>query len=332
MSYTITSKSSTLTTNQQNLTEEQLRRIEENKKKALMLKNSNNNSSASSTTNISLTNEQLKRIEENRKKALMLKQKQDSGAVSGGTKIHTLDSINVLSNQSNSNATDSSAKGADSLIGKCVPLEEDPENRFEIIIGYNKGLIDLFKTMSSRKYDPNTKRWNFSIRQYDEIICRTKIHFNNTIKLEPLEKSAGKSSLAKFFLIDANRFEVVCDFNQNLNDIFKTIKSKSYDPTLKKWSFDLKDYDELVASISAKLKGTVSVVPLPKVVKEIFKDKIANKPAEDQTCIDFNHLKANIDSTITKSLLPFQVESICFAIKQQGRLLLADDMGEYFNR
>jgi SWI/SNF-related matrix-associated actin-dependent regulator of chromatin subfamily A-like protein 1 len=38
-------------------------------------------------------------------------------------------------------------------------------------------------------------------------------------------------------------------------------------------------------------------------------------------------IRCHVDPTIVKTLLPFQVESICFAIRQQGRLLLADDMG-----
>jgi hypothetical protein len=80
-------------------------------------------------------------MEENKKKALLLQQKQLN--------------IPAAQLQQPQKQTDSSTGNS----GKCVPLEDDPENRFEIITGYNKDLIDLFKTFSSRKYDPNTKRW-----------------------------------------------------------------------------------------------------------------------------------------------------------------------------
>lgn len=50
-------------------------------------------------------------------------------------------------------------------------------------------------------------------------------------------------------------------------------------------------------------------------------------PPRFDPAFDLEHLKSHIDPTIHKSLLPFQVEGICFAVQQNGRLLLADDMG-----
>lgn len=50
------------------------------------------------------------------------------------------------------------------------------------------------------------------------------------------------------------------------------------------------------------------------------------KPRIDPS-LDLEHLETRIDPVICKSLLPFQIEGICFAIQQNGRLLLADDMG-----
>jgi len=43
--------------------------------------------------------------------------------------------------------------------------------------------------------------------------------------------------------------------------------------------------------------------------------------------IDFEDIKSKIDPAIAEALLPFQVESVCFAIKREGKALLADDMG-----
>jgi hypothetical protein len=104
-------------------------------------------------TSKSLTSEQLRRMEENKKKAMLLQQK-----------------------QTNSNLT----------IGKCVPFEEDSNNRFEVIVGYNKELIEIFKTISSRKYEPNTKRWNFLREHHDELLTKVQSQLNNVVKLEPL--------------------------------------------------------------------------------------------------------------------------------------------------
>lgn len=191
-------------------------------------------------------------------------------------------------------------------------------------------MIDLFKTIQGRKYDPNTKRWNFSRKKYDEILLQIKIQLNNTVKLEPLDRTSGNTVFVKFFLINKERFEAVSEFKPELNELYKTMRTKNYESTSKKWSFDLCEYNALVNSINTNLKASVTIVPLPKTVKEIFKEKIAGEKADindHHRVIDFEHLKAFVDPTITKTLLPFQIDSICFAIKQEGRLLLADDMG-----
>jgi len=177
--------------------------------------------------------------------------------------------------------------------GKCQLLADDPENRFEIIVGYNKGLIDLFKTLNGRKYDPDTKRWSFSLKSYDDIMMRIKHEFNNTIKLEPLDRNSNKkATLVKFLLINNQNFEAQVDYNQEILDIFKAMKTKKYDPNSKKWSFNLNEYEELVNVIRTKCAGSVNIVQLPKMVKEIFKDKlIINKSVEKQPTIDLDHLR-----------------------------------------
>ncbi len=192
-----------------------------------------------------------------------------------------------------------------------------------------KGLIDLFKTLKGRKYEPNNKRWNFPRKNYDDIMLQIKHQLNGTIKLDPIVQSSTKIIFVKFFLINRSRFEAVSEYKPELNEIYKTMKTSVYDTVGKKWNFDLSEYEKLATAISNRLKGLVSVVPLPKIVKDIFKDKISGaKPEQtDGRVVDKEHLKAFVDSTITKSLLSFQEESICFAIKQEGRLLLADDMG-----
>ncbi len=157
-----------------------------------------------------------------------------------------------------------------------------------------------------------------------------KHQLNDTIKLEPLDRSAGTTTFLKFFLISRTKFEAVCtDFRPELNEVFKGIKSKNYDTTRKRFTFDLSDYDKLIELVTDKLKGSLTIIPLPKTVREIFKDQIAGITTDKskESRINLDYLKEHVDPQITKSLLSFQVESICFAIRQEGRLLLADDMG-----
>ena len=46
-------------------------------------------------------------------------------------------------------------------------------------------------------------------------------------------------------LISRSRFEIDVPFDANCVGLFKTIPSKSYNMTTRKWSFDLSNYDEL---------------------------------------------------------------------------------------
>lgn len=108
------------------------------------------------------------------------------------------------------------------------------------------------------------------------------------------------------------------------------METRKYDPVTKKWSFSFKDYQSLINKINAKFKkGEVTIQPLPRAVREVFKSQFEGstvKPRFDPK-IDFEFVKAKIDPAIAKSLLPFQIEGICFAIQQNGRMLIADDMG-----
>lgn len=158
------------------------------------------------------------------------------------------------------------------MTGKCAYLEttNGDHTRFEVVVGYNKTLIEIFKSMKSKRYEPETKRWNFATREYDELMLQVKVRMGNTIKLEPLERhpsaAAGKSIQAKFTLCSRNRFDVQVDFKPELKAIFDTIHSRKYDSNTKKYSFDLRDYDELLKKIAEKFThGEVSIVALPKV-------------------------------------------------------------------
>lgn len=298
-----------------------------------------------------LTPEQLKRMEENRQRALkiqqanMLNQQKSSSSSSSSTftkhpsdiKPNNVSNVTTLQNMNNQNTkpaektspTKQSNGTIDSTHGKCAYLADELD-RFEIIVGYNQALINLFKSVGSRKYEPTTKRWNFSIKNYEDIMFRIKHELNNTVKIEPLDGGGSTNAkVARFYLIDRNRFEVQAEYDAELQELFKTMTTKKYDATNKRWSFDLKDYNELVKKITDKFsRSKINVDPLPKLVREIFKDQIAGKQTHRiDPEIDLDLLKTKIDLNITKNLLSFQIEGICFGVQQQGRLLLADDMG-----
>ena len=150
------------------------------------------------------------------------------------------------------------------------------------------------------------------------------------MRIEPLERASNANSkVAKFSLISRTRVEVQSDFDQDLQELFKTMSTKKYDPTSKRWSFELKEYDELIKKIGTQLKkGSVTVYPLPKIVREVFKDQLAGKNVSRiDSKYNLDLLRTKIDLNIVKNLLPFQVDGISFGVQQQGRLLLADDMG-----
>lgn len=191
-------------------------------------------------------------------------------SVSKPTYNHQLDP--ALAAATTTNATTGPPSVPGQTVGKCVYLEttNGDHTRFEVQVGYNKTLIDIFKLMKTKRYEPETKRWNFSTREYDELMVQVKLRCGATVKLEPLERRAaaiaGKSVQVKFTLSERNRFDAQAEYKPELKAIFDTIHSRKYDPNAKKYSFELKDYDELLKKIADKFpRGEVSVVALPKV-------------------------------------------------------------------
>ncbi len=92
-------------------------------------------------------------------------------------------------------------------------------------------------------------------------MLRVKKDLGSTIRLEPLDRvDASKRKTAKFTLIDRSKFEVQVDYDTDILELFKSMKTKTYDPYTKKWSFQLREHDELVKKILEKFpRGAVSV-------------------------------------------------------------------------
>ncbi|XP_077176727.1 SWI/SNF-related matrix-associated actin-dependent regulator of chromatin subfamily A-like protein 1 isoform X2 [Paroedura picta] len=234
------------------------------------------------------------------------------------------------------------------LKGRCVKLSED---RFQVNIGYNAELIEMFRSLPSKKYDPATKMWNFSLEDYNQLMeVAEEIP---SVTLSPLEGMEGtiKTSMpssvckgpllrsllktctgwkkpsasvrGKCILISCSRFEVDINYAASLIGAFKQVNSRNYDMKTRKWSFLLEDYLNLIELV--KSLPDVEVEPLPRPIIETFAaqfeksfPKTADIPEADLS---------GIDPEVVASLMPFQREGVNFAISREGRLLLADDMG-----
>ncbi|KAH0621269.1 hypothetical protein JD844_022374 [Phrynosoma platyrhinos] len=234
------------------------------------------------------------------------------------------------------------------LSGKCVKHLED---RFRVEIGYNAELIEMFRSLPSKNYDPVTKMWNFSLEDYSHLM--EAVEQLPSVTLTPLagmetttgatkSSSVGRSSSlrsllqtcigwqkpsatirGKCVLISYSRFEVDIGYAANIIAVFKQLNSRNYDMKTRKWSFLLEDYIELIEMV--KNLPEVELEPLPKSVVQIFAsqfEKSVSKPA-DVPEADLSQ----VDSEVVTSLMPFQREGVNFAISRDGRLLLADDMG-----
>lgn len=115
-----------------------------------------------------LSEEQLKMIEENRKRALQLKQR----------KTKTLNNFV----QSNTPYTGQNFKPFSKKVEDPVPstvttltCKQINNNRFVVNCKYDKKLINVFKKISSKSYNPEDKTWSFSMNHFDllgEVISK----------------------------------------------------------------------------------------------------------------------------------------------------------------
>ncbi|XP_063626142.1 SWI/SNF-related matrix-associated actin-dependent regulator of chromatin subfamily A-like protein 1 [Cydia splendana] len=120
------------------------------------------------------------------------------------------------------------------------------------------------------------------------------------------------------YLISEERFEVnPSEFCTPLINVFKTIPSKSYDPSSKLWNFSINDYQELMSKV-APLGPHIVLGALPQFVLKILRTQIT-----DPRTLDLSP----IESTLRNKLMPFQEDGVRFGIAHRGRCMIADDMG-----
>ncbi|XP_020858464.1 SWI/SNF-related matrix-associated actin-dependent regulator of chromatin subfamily A-like protein 1 isoform X1 [Phascolarctos cinereus] len=237
-------------------------------------------------------------------------------------------------------------KAFSSQKGKCTKKEG---GRFQVEIGYNSELLAVFKSLPSRKYDPVTKMWDFSLKDYRPLM--KAIRDLRTITLQPLEgpdttasalKSSGSeptgevppqqlqphskgfaSIKGRCVLISRTRFEADIGFTEDVIAIFKQMGSRKYDVKTRNWNFHLEDHKRLMEEV-CKLPG-VQLEPLPKVVLQTFANHLEKKSPRPDEVPEAD--LSTVDSKLVSGLMPFQRTGVNFAVSKGGRLLLADDMG-----
>uniref|UniRef100_F7CQY4 SWI/SNF-related matrix-associated actin-dependent regulator of chromatin subfamily A-like protein 1 n=1 Tax=Macaca mulatta TaxID=9544 RepID=F7CQY4_MACMU len=230
-------------------------------------------------------------------------------------------------------------KGVISQKGKCIRNGD----RFQVLIGYNAELIAVFKSLPSKRYDPDTKTWNFSMNDYSALMKAAQSL--PTVNLQPLEWAYGSSespstssegqaglpsapSLSfvkgRCMLISRAYFEADIGYSQDLIALFKQMDSRRYDVKTRKWSFLLEEHSKLIAKV--RCLPQVQLDPLPTTLTLAFASQLKKTSlslAPDVPEADLS----GVDPKLVSNLMPFQRAGVNFAIAKGGRLLLADDMG-----
>ncbi|VDL19745.1 unnamed protein product [Hymenolepis diminuta] len=125
-------------------------------------------------------------------------------------------------------------------------------------------------------------------------------------------------------LISRTEFEVQARYHAGLIAVCKSLPTRVYDENTKKWHFNLSDYREFLKR-SSGLEG-IQLEGLSSAVVTAFKSQMEGDESSTEREMDVD-LNDKIPRSLNDSLLGFQREGVKFALKHDGRVLLADDMG-----
>ncbi|KAI6053833.1 SWI/SNF-related matrix-associated actin-dependent regulator of chromatin subfamily A-like protein 1 [Marmota monax] len=96
----------------------------------------------------------------------------------------TLEPLEGVGGSSGGYASLPSAPSLAFVKGRCMLISRA---RFEVDVSYSEDLIALFKQMDSRKYDANTRKWNFLLEEHNKLI--TRVRCLPQVQLDPLPKT-----------------------------------------------------------------------------------------------------------------------------------------------
>ncbi|XP_011819954.1 PREDICTED: SWI/SNF-related matrix-associated actin-dependent regulator of chromatin subfamily A-like protein 1 [Mandrillus leucophaeus] len=260
-------------------------------------------------------------------------------ASSSGQNISYIHSSSGTEGRLQQKSGSSVEKGVISQKGKCIRNGD----RFQVLIGYNAELIAVFKSLPSKRYDPDTKTWNFSMNDYSALMKAAQSL--PTVNLQPLEWAYGSSespstssegqaglpsapSLSfvkgRCMLISRAYFEADIGYSQDLIALFKQMDSRRYDVKTRKWSFLLEEHSKLIAKV--RCLPQVQLDPLPTTLTLAFASQLKKTSLSLTPDVPEADL-SEVDPKLVSNLMPFQRAGVNFAIAKGGRLLLADDMG-----
>ncbi|XP_030383078.1 SWI/SNF-related matrix-associated actin-dependent regulator of chromatin subfamily A-like protein 1 [Scaptodrosophila lebanonensis] len=135
---------------------------------------------------------------------------------------------------------------------------------------------------------------------------------------KPVASVFVKSVTCRPYMISAQRFAVhISGYHEQLIEVFKKIPSRAYDSNTRIWNFHVNDYALLQKHVG-DLKPDVLIGTIPKKVMEMCQ---APSTLPEHSCL------ASIEPKLAQKLMPFQQDGVCFAIAQQGRIMICDEMG-----
>lgn len=193
-------------------------------------------------------------------------------------------------------------------------------NNYPIKVNSELSKSNTFKNESAEcKIWPNKSN-------YTQLKKRPHENENNQNILQSPKKYAGevkkdpekKTIKLSIQLESRKRFKVMVGYSSEIQNIFRQVPSKLWDPITKVWSFSIKDYNHIIQQLKSLSEIDIKFENLihDSVIKCLTKEY-------NQT-ID---LKDNLDENFINSLYPFQKEGIIFGIQRNGKCLIADDMG-----
>ncbi|CAG0918175.1 unnamed protein product [Notodromas monacha] len=120
--------------------------------------------------------------------------------------------------------------------------------------------------------------------------------------------SSVKPVLGKCVLVDRRTFRVDMGFHEKAIEEFKSIPSRIYDMTSKRWSFALTDHVKLMSKLNA-LRPHVAVAEIPKHVVEVS-SLIAHFLANAEKPRVPNISLGAVEPYLASSLMPFQKDGV----------------------
>lgn len=122
-------------------------------------------------------------------------------------------------------------------------------------------------------------------------------------------------------LLSPKRFELTIGYNEQVVAVLRKLISKDFNPTNKRWSFDLNEYKKMISDLRsiAGIDITFTDSIPERLINALLEAR--NRPKEPINLIE------RLGPKFMSTLYSFQTEGIVFGIRAGGRCMIADDMG-----